>query len=81
LAEVRVRGWAYEIEEFVVGICSLGAPFFGADGRVIGAASVAIPVARYAESTARCQEAVVEAAEQASRMLGYLGEYPPQPEE
>ena len=40
LAEIRSKGWAYETEEFFVGICSLGAPFFGADGRVLGASVV-----------------------------------------
>ncbi len=77
LAEVRSKGWAYEKEEFFVGICSLGAPFFGADGRVLGALSLALPAARYADSTERCHSAVVLGAEKASRMLGYLGHYPP----
>ena len=77
LAEIRAKGWAYETEEFFVGICSLGAPFFGADGKVIGALSLALPVARYVEATDRCNKAVVAAAEGASRILGYLGRYPP----
>lgn len=77
LAQIRRRGWAYETEEFTVGICSVGAPFFGADGRVLGALSVAVPVARYREAVDRCREAVVQAAEQASRLLGYVGSYPP----
>lgn len=77
LDEVRIRGWACETEEFTVGICSLGAPFFGADGRVLGALSLAVPVARFAEATDRCSKAVVASAEEASRILGYLGQYPP----
>jgi DNA-binding IclR family transcriptional regulator len=80
LADIRAKGWAYETEEFSVGICSLGAPFFGADGRVLGAMSLALPVARYAEATDRCNRAVVAAAERASRILGYLGHYPPRPQ-
>jgi DNA-binding IclR family transcriptional regulator len=53
LFEIRERGWASETEEFTVGICSLGAPFFGADGRVLGALSLALPAARYEEAVCR----------------------------
>ncbi len=76
LAQIRAKGWASEVEEFTVGICSLGAPFFGADGRVLGALSVAVPVARYAEGL-EPGNAVTSSAEEASRILGYLGTYPP----
>ncbi len=77
LADIREHGWASETEEFTVGICSLGAPFFGADGKVLGALSLALPVARYEEAVDRCHKAVVTAAEQASRIMGHVGQYPP----
>jgi IclR family acetate operon transcriptional repressor len=77
LAEIRTQGWAYDGEEFALGIYSVGAPFFGANGRVLGALAAAVPASRHAEATERCRKAVLGAAEQASRILGYVGAFPP----
>jgi IclR family acetate operon transcriptional repressor len=79
LDEVRQRGWAAEEEEFALGTCSVGAPFFGADGAVLGAVAAGLPPSRYEQSRDPCVEAVVKSGEQASRVLGYVGPYPPSP--
>ena len=79
LDKTRQRGWAGEEEEFALGTCSVGAPFFGADGAVLGAVAVGLPPSRYEPSRQDCVRAVLNSGEQASRVLGYVGTYPPSP--
>ncbi|HLH71000.1 MAG TPA: IclR family transcriptional regulator [Candidatus Dormibacteraeota bacterium] len=77
LGAVARDGVAVDREEFAVGICCVAAPFFGVDGTVKGALTVSMPASRFAASQDLCRKAVRSAGEQASRMLGYGGEYPP----
>ena len=46
LAEVRERGWAASIEEFVEGVASLAAPITDHRGETVGALSLSAPVSR-----------------------------------
>lgn len=49
----RTRGWASEIEENEVGSACVAAPILGPDGIAIAAVSIAGPVARFNDDTAR----------------------------
>ena len=46
LADVRARGYAYNREGRVSGLCSVGVPVLGAAGQVLGALSVSGPAGR-----------------------------------
>jgi IclR family KDG regulon transcriptional repressor len=72
LDRVAGRGWASNIEEGEPGITSVGAPLYGADGRVIAAVSVVGASARVSGDTMRRYTTqVVEAGWVISRRLGY----------
>ena len=72
LDRVAGRGWASNIDEGEQGITSVGAPLYGADGRVIAAVSVVGASARIrGETMRRYTGQVVEAGWVISRRLGY----------
>jgi DNA-binding IclR family transcriptional regulator len=77
LAAIRARGWAYDLEEYELGVCGVGAPFFNALGKVAGAIVASVFSGRFDE---RLKEflcpAIVEAGEECSRLLGHTGPYP-----
>jgi len=76
LAEIAGRGYAVDDEEFALGVSCVAAPYFGPDGRVQGALTVSAPATRLPEAKDRFLEAVLQAGEEASRLLGYPGPYP-----
>ncbi len=75
LARIRAQGWAISEGEGHTGIASIAAPIFDAAGEVVGALLLSAPAVRL---PARKRQAytplVVEAAQRASRDLGYRGD-------
>ena len=73
--QARERGWAEAVEEFEEGLNAAAAPIRGPAGEVIAAVSVAGPAYRLApEDLPRAADALLRAAEQISRRLGYRAE-------
>jgi len=77
LTAIRSRGWGFDREEYDLGVCGVGAPFFGAAGKVAGAIVASVFSGRFdAALRDSLRQAVVEAGEHSSRLLGYTGPYP-----
>jgi IclR family KDG regulon transcriptional repressor len=75
LARVRRRGWAEAINEREIGVASIAAPVRDVSGDVVAAISIGVPLARCSvTSLRRLAPTIVEAAEAASRRLGWSGE-------
>jgi len=76
LARIRLRGYATDNEEFTPGVVCIGAPIFGAEGRVVGALSITAPRQRIslAELEERYATGLLDACRSISRELGYEGE-------
>jgi DNA-binding IclR family transcriptional regulator len=71
LAEIRLRGVAFGIEEHKLGMCAVGAPVFGST-REVRALAVVVPVERFGQTEREAfARAVVEAAAELSGELGY----------
>ena len=76
LAGVAAAGFAADVDEVFPGVGSVAAPFFGSDGRVVGAFTVSAPAGRLVQQRNRLERELFVAAEKASRRLGYRGRYP-----
>jgi DNA-binding IclR family transcriptional regulator len=76
LKEVRRGGMSVVDSGTVAGATSVAAPIFGANGQVMAAVSVGGPSTRIDARLDAVQEAVRDAAEKISLMLGYRGEWP-----
>ncbi len=75
LARVRQRGWAEAINEREIGIASIAAPVRDVTGEVVAAISIGVPLARCSVmALRRLAPTIVEAAEAASRRLGWSPE-------
>ena len=74
---IRDRGVAFDREESEVGIAGIGAVILGRLGEPVGAYAAAMPVARFESSVDSVSAALLKAGDDASRALGYRGEYPP----
>ena len=75
LARVRRRGWAEAINEREIGVASIAAPVRDVTGEVVAAISIGVPLARCSVmSLRRLAPMIVEAAEAASRRLGWSPE-------
>lgn len=77
LEQVRARGVAFDREESDVGIAGIGAVIIGGRGEPVGAYAAAMPVARFDHAVEPVSTALLKASDDASRALGYRGEYPP----
>ncbi|HPW16833.1 MAG TPA: IclR family transcriptional regulator [Candidatus Aminicenantes bacterium] len=68
----RARGYSINNEEYVAGIISVGAPFFGADGKVLGAVSFDVVSIRLSKEDVekRFAAAAVELARAITSSLG-----------
>ena len=77
LEQTRARGVAFEREESDVGIAGIGAVIIGGRGEPVGAYAAAMPVARFDHAIESVSTAMSKAGDDASRALGYRGEYPP----
>ena len=77
LAAIRARGWGFDREEYELGVSGIGAPFFNALGRVAGAIVASVFSGRFEGSLKESlRQAIVDAGEQSSHLLGYTGQYP-----
>ncbi|MEX1004975.1 MAG: IclR family transcriptional regulator [Acidimicrobiia bacterium] len=77
LDATRLRGYGIDREEFTAGVSCIGAVILGADAQPHGAYGTSLPAGRFAEEEKAISGHVVQAAERASRTLGYEGPYPP----
>ncbi|MFM1988079.1 MAG: hypothetical protein RJA99_1036 [Pseudomonadota bacterium] len=77
LRRVRERGVSSVEGGTVAGVISVAAPIFDGAGACIGAITVGGPTARIEPRLAEVEGEVADAARQASRLLGYLGDWPP----
>ena len=69
LAAVRERGYSLDLEEFAPGVCCIGAPIFGATGRVVASLAISLPTSRYHAGSATLAHHVVHIAAAATRAL------------
>ena len=77
LARVRRRGWAEAVNEREIGVASIAAPIRDISDEVVAAISIGVPLARCSVmALRRLAPTIVEAAEAASRRLGWSGEVP-----
>lgn len=76
LAQVRERGISSVDSGTVAGVTALAAPIFDAAGICIAAVTVGGPTARLERRLAELETAVIEAAEQSSRMMGFSNAWP-----
>ena len=74
--EVKKRSVSIVESGAVSGVVSVAAPIFGSDGRVYAAVSVGGPSARLSQRLPAVAQAVGDAAEEISNILGYRGEWP-----
>ncbi|HET9899503.1 MAG TPA: IclR family transcriptional regulator, partial [Actinomycetes bacterium] len=71
---VRRDGYAIAVDELEIGLTAVAAPITGSDGEVAGSVSASGPTFRIpTERVSDVAVAVVEAARQISRRLGWLG--------
>ncbi len=72
LATVRQQGWAENVNEFELGVASVSAPLRTALGETVAAVSVAGPIQRLGDDSARrFVRPVVDAANAISKRLGW----------
>ena len=75
LKKVRARGWALSDSELEVGLTAVGAPIFGADGRVAAALSVSGPTMRLTPSRVEVIGALIaRQGSLISQQLGYTAQ-------
>jgi len=75
LDRVRRRGWAEAVNEREIGVASIAAPVRDISGEVVAAISIGVPLARCSVmALRRLAPVIMEAAEAASRRLGWPGE-------
>ncbi len=67
LQRVRERGYAYDDEETVVGLCCVAAPIQDTDGNVIAAVSFSVPAFRFYPRKKKYTDAVIDAAKRISK--------------
>ena len=77
LRRVRERGVSAVDGGTVAGVTSVAAPVVDGTGHCVGAVTVGGPTARLEARIARIEDDVSQAGRQASRLLGYLGAWPP----
>lgn len=71
--QVRTQGYAYDIEEYALDLCCVGAPIRNHAG-VVAAISFSVPAYRFYEAKIAYRNAIVEAAHEISERLGYTEE-------
>jgi IclR family transcriptional regulator, KDG regulon repressor len=75
LDRVRRRGWSEAVNEREIGIASIAAPIRDVSGEVVAAISIGVPLARCTVmALRRLAPVIMEAAEAASRRLGWSGD-------
>jgi IclR family acetate operon transcriptional repressor len=71
LQEVVKRGYAVDKGEFADDVNCAAAPVFSAEGEVVAVLAISAPEQRFVQKEDQLVSAVVQAASNASRMLGY----------
>jgi len=71
LQEVVKRGYAIDRGEFADDVNCVAAPVFSAEGKVVAVLAISAPAQRFVRKEDQLINTVVEAASNASRMLGY----------
>jgi IclR family KDG regulon transcriptional repressor len=72
LEQVRLQGYAYDLEEAVEELCCVAAPIHDHTGEVVAAMSLSVPAYRFQQNKERYRLAIVGAAKQVSENLGYI---------
>lgn len=67
LAQVRLRGFALDREEFAPGFCCIAAPIIAPSGRVAASLGISMPPRRFALHSAELIHTLVDIAAEASR--------------
>jgi DNA-binding IclR family transcriptional regulator len=67
LAQVRLRGFALDREEFVPGFCCIAAPIIAPSGRVAASLGISMPARRFALHSAELIPTLVDITAEASR--------------
>lgn len=70
LEQVRERGYAYDHEETLIGLCCVAAPIHDSRGEVIAAVSISVPAYRFGPQEAEYTAAILEAARSISGSPG-----------
>ena len=76
LRQVRKQAVSVVDSGTVAGVVSVAAPIFDADGRIQAAVSVGGPTMRLSNRLPAIEQAVRGGAEEISRILGYVGDWP-----
>ena len=71
LQEVVKRGYAVDRGEFADDVNCVAAPVFSAEGEVVAVLAISAPEQRFVRNEGQLVSAVIQAASNASRMLGY----------
>lgn len=79
LAKVREHGVVFDRNSSFMGASAIASPCFNHTGAVQGAISIAGPTERIEHALDRLRLLSLEAGENISRRLGYIGSYPPRP--
>ncbi len=70
LAKVVRQGFAFDNEDFEVGVCCVAVPFFDSTGEAVGSATVSAPAVRLAQLKGPILDQVVCIASEISRHVG-----------
>lgn len=70
LERVRQKGWSVDTGRFDDGVSCVAAPYFGADGTVLGSIAISAPSDRFSGTIDALTEAVVKAGDEISDLLG-----------
>lgn len=70
LRGIRSRGYAFDLEETLQGLCCVAAPVRDATGEVVAALSISAPAFRFEEREEEYTRAVLEAARRISQSIG-----------
>lgn len=77
LEQVRERGYAYDNEEIMIGLCCVAAPIYDSSGTVVAAISFSVPAFRFCPRKEKYTAAILDAAQCISSNAGVrLKEYP-----
>ena len=77
LERVRERGYAYDSEETLVGLCCVGAPIYSVGGKVVAAISFSVPAYRFCSGKDEYTEAILDVGRRISESASpTLEEYP-----
>ena len=76
LKKIRTSGVSSVDSGTVAGVTAIAAPIFNSAGQCIAAITLGGPTARLERQTKEIERMVCEAAEQASRVIGFTGQWP-----